>query len=309
MTTLLGPPPFTGMLGTPLSLKSRVILAYHGPFPPPPPPTPPTPPVVPPPRPPAGGGGFGQGSFQPPLICPPCGSGRWRDPRCPPCPPDAPEPSPEIEARSDAPKVRIDLPKPAEQEPQAAPPAPEPQDEEPDEAEAPTEPAIDPKKRVSTAGNEEAKIAEQNAILLEQNELLRTIAARMGQVADQTAQPEAGASKEKLEDVMARWFDAQARSTEASLALGAQPQPLAPVATMPSWILPAAITAGILGTLFGVVMLVDAMSRRREREETPRRPARRPSEPRPNPTRSRAPSVEPKQPKKTKPSRRKRRVR
>ena len=64
MTTLLGPPPFTGMLGTVQSLKSRIILAYHKPFPPPPPPPPPPPKPPPRPEPPivvTGGGGGGGG--------------------------------------------------------------------------------------------------------------------------------------------------------------------------------------------------------------------------------------------------------
>ncbi len=53
MTLLLGPPPFTGMPGTVLSLKSRIILAYHRTVVPPPP--------TPPPGPPAAGGGISGG--------------------------------------------------------------------------------------------------------------------------------------------------------------------------------------------------------------------------------------------------------
>jgi len=114
MTTPLGPPPFTGMLGTPLSLKSRVIPAYHKAFPPTP-----TPPIVPIVLPTLriGGGGAAIG-FEPPLVCPPCGSGLWRDPRCPPCPPDLPEPPPDLPPEPEGPvprRLRIE-PEPEEEE-------------------------------------------------------------------------------------------------------------------------------------------------------------------------------------------------
>jgi hypothetical protein len=262
MTTPLGPPPFTGMLGTALSLKSRVILAYHGPSPAPPIPPIPRPPIQLPPTRTPSGGGIGPGAFQPPLVCPPCGSPMWRDPRCPKCPPDLPE------AEPPAARVRI------EPEPDKAEPKPEPSKEEEDtEAEEPAE-----RVRVSTAGNEEAKNEEQKRILLEQTEVLRDIASRVSQVADHT-KPEPSPSpkrarREKVdEETAARWF-----ATLPSAQAQAQSQPLPPLAPWVAprtsdWLVPVLVTVGILGTVFGVAMLIDSMTERSKTERNPTPPS------------------------------------